>query len=218
VPNQDFYGAACDLQLKTMKLPLPDLAVGRLAETADEVKGMLAAYMSTVDGKVPVNSSLVTGYDFLTDSSLSVANVFNQGIPGQLNDTLISPNTLAPELCWTANDLRAKLFGSHHDIVYLAGHFSAGSALAADFDTTVLASEWVASPMNFTNTLVFSAGCHSGYNVVDEDQFPIVSRTRIGSRQRPENGPPWLPAPVTNTETRISSSTVSGCIWNFPNN
>jgi uncharacterized repeat protein (TIGR01451 family) len=169
VPSQDFYGAKCELSLKTIDLPLPDLAVGRLVETATEVTRMLDAYMKTTGGVVEVDSSLVTGYDFLTDSSEAVAAEFAAGITG-VNDTLISPSNLAPENCWTADDLRALLFsGPHHDLIYLAGHFSSGAALAADYSTSLLASELEQTSQDFENSLLFSAGCHSGYNVVDAD-------------------------------------------------
>lgn len=37
------------------------------------------------------------------------------------------------------------------------------------------ATELVASPVDLTNTLVAGAGCHSGYNIVDEDAVPGVT-------------------------------------------
>ena len=36
---------------------------------------------------------------------------------------------------WNADDLRDSLLGARHDLVFLAGHFSANSALAADYQT-----------------------------------------------------------------------------------
>ena len=47
----------------------------------------------------------------------------------------------------------------------------ATSALAADFTTTVTTTDVQSSSTNFTNSIVFSAGCHSGYNVVDPDSL-----------------------------------------------
>jgi hypothetical protein len=57
--------------------------------------------------------------------------------------------------------------GSRHDVIFLAGHFSANSALAADFTTSLITTDLAASTTSFTNSIVFSAGCHSGYNLVD---------------------------------------------------
>src|SRR4029453_2741171 len=54
-------------------------------------------------------------------------------------------------------------------------HFSANSALAADFSTSLYSTELAASPVDLTNSIVFSAGCHSGYNIVDGDAVPGVT-------------------------------------------
>ena len=113
----------------------------------------------------------MTGYDFLTDAANAVKTELQAGTGGA-PETLITPANLSPQdpASWTADQLRAKLLGSQrHDVVYLAGHFSANSALAADFATSVLTTELDDSTTNFTNSLVFSAGCHSGYNLVDGD-------------------------------------------------
>jgi hypothetical protein len=67
------------------------------------------------------------------------------------------------------------LLGSRHDVVFLAGHFSANSALAADFTTQLLTSDLAASTTDFTNSIVFSAGCHAGYNIVDSHAIDGVT-------------------------------------------
>ena len=60
--------------------------------------------------------------------------------------------------------------------MYLAGHFSANNLLAADYATTVNATELAASSVNLANSLVLSAGCHSGYTIVDGDAVPNVTQ------------------------------------------
>ncbi len=82
-----------------------------------------------------------------------------------------------PAQSWNADQLRTALLGERHDIIYLAGHFSANNLLAADYTTTVNANELTASNVDLTNSLVFSAGCHSGYTVVDGDAVPNVTQT-----------------------------------------
>ena len=77
---------------------------------------------------------------------------------------------------WTATDLRNSLLGSRHDLVFLAGHFSANNTLAADYDTTVNSTELASAPDgNFTDALIFSVGCHSGYTIVDDEGVPGVT-------------------------------------------
>ena len=66
---------------------------------------------------------------------------------------------------WTADDLRAYLLGTtHYDTVYLAGHFDANALLAADYATTLNAAELSPAGVDLRNTLVFSTGCHAGYD------------------------------------------------------
>src|SRR5205807_6796046 len=130
---------------------------------------------------VSPTSSLVTGYDFLQDAAEAVRNELQAGT-GHIPDTLITPNNVSPADTrtyanggpWTASDLRQKLFTTRHDVMFLAGHFNANSALAADFSTSVITSELAASDY-LANALVFSAGCHAGYNLVDTDAINGVT-------------------------------------------
>ena len=175
VLGQDAYGAQCTFSHKTTSLPLADLAVGRLVQSPAQVTGMVDAYLGTSAGVVSTpTAALVTGYDFLADDAQAVQNEFAQGL-GRSVDSLISLNNLAPSLCWTADNLRQALFAKRHDLIFLAGHFSASDALAADYSSHFLASELAASSIDFQNSILFSAGCHSGYNIVAGDSIPFVT-------------------------------------------
>ncbi|MGS2721296.1 hypothetical protein [Paraglaciecola aestuariivivens] len=178
--GQDEYGASTILSLRDGSFPIPDLAVGRLVETAAEMNIILDAYLSTPNGVIPQPSStLVTGYDFLTDAALEVQHELVAGTQDARNDTLITAANISPDdpRSWTADDLRRELIIEGEDIVFLAGHFSANSTLAADYKTTALTTELLDDEVDFTNSIVFSAGCHSGYNIVNEDAVPGVTLT-----------------------------------------
>jgi hypothetical protein len=178
VLSQDAYGSKTGISLRSTTFPVPDLAVGRLVETAADASGMIDAYLDA-NGVMTPHSSLVTGYDFLADSANAVKTELQAGT-NVTPETLITAKDVSPQdsRSWTATQLRSTLLGpTRHDIVYLAGHFSANSALAADFSTSVLTTELESSSTNFKNTLVFSAGCHSGYNLVDGDAVPGVTQT-----------------------------------------
>ena len=178
VLSQDKYGSKTTISLPWNDFPVPGLAVGRLVETAAEIAGMIDAYVAA-NAVVSPRSSLVTGYDFLQDAADAVKFELDAGIGsgGRVSDALITPNGTSPQAAgsWTAAQLRAKLFDSRHDVIFLAGHFSANSALAADFATSVLTTDLAASTTDFTNSIVFSAGCHSGYNLVDGDAIAGVT-------------------------------------------
>ncbi|MCA9900697.1 MAG: CSLREA domain-containing protein [Ardenticatenaceae bacterium] len=177
VLGQDRYGTLLELSSKADNLPIPQLAVGRLVETPGQIVTMLDAYLSTTNGVVATpDSALVTGYDFLEDAANAIASELGSGL-GSSPTTLITPSNIAPTdpASWTANDLRTLLLTNRYDISFLAGHFSASSTLAADYSTRLLASELAASSVDMTNALVFSAGCHSGYNIVDAHGVPNVT-------------------------------------------
>jgi hypothetical protein len=184
--SEDAYGASTVLDYQGVDVPIPDLPVGRLVETPTEIDGMLQAYMGLSGGVVPTpTSSLVTGYDFMARGADAVESDFQDGLgAGATNDTLITNDGVAPsdtgdppDQSWTADQLRTALLGSRHDLIYLAGHFSANNTLAADYSTTMNASELADSSVNLKNSIVFSAGCHSGYNIVGGDAVPEVTQT-----------------------------------------
>ncbi|MHA3703164.1 beta strand repeat-containing protein [Jatrophihabitans sp. YIM 134969] len=183
VLGQDAYGSAFDLTIGSTTLPVPDLPVGRVVETPAEIAATLQSYLASNGAAIVPSSTLATGYDFLAAGAKQIASSFaaaNAGT-GATNATLITDQGVdrtvltangkpSPTTTWTAADLRSALLGSRHDVVYLAGHFSASAALAADFTSTLTTRDLVtAAGSTFRNTLVFSAGCHSGYNLVDGD-------------------------------------------------
>ena len=186
-------------------MPVPDLAVGRLVDTAAEAGHMLDAYTAT-NGVITPGSALVTGYDFVADAATSVAAELTAGInPAGCSGTTGSCYTpdelIAPQgvpstdpSVWTAYQLSQKLLGSHHDVVFMAGHFSAGNLLAADYSTQLSAAEVVTSTANLTNTLVLALGCHSGLNIPGQDAMPGVSPSPDWPQAMAEKGATLLAA------------------------
>jgi hypothetical protein len=159
---------------------LPDAPVGRVVESAAEVKAYLDTYrplFASSGGVLPTpTKGLSVGYDFLADAAVAVRDEFTAGLgAGATVNQLISPIDVPPVFGWTATQLRSALLGSRHDVIFLAGHFSTSGALAADYTTRFTATELNASTTNFTYSFVLSPGCHSGYSTVDGDAIPIVT-------------------------------------------
>ncbi len=175
VQGQDDYGTQTDLARGDHTFAVPDLAVGRLVETANDISAVIDAYIAT-NGVVTPHSSLVTGYDFVGDAAAAIKVEADAGT-GATADALIQAPGLPPSdpSAWTADNLRAKLFGSRHDLVVLSGHFSAGNLLAADYRTSLTAAEVGASAVDFTNALVLTLGCHGGYTIPNIDQLSGAS-------------------------------------------
>ncbi|MGD2058652.1 MAG: hypothetical protein PVI04_07955, partial [Anaerolineales bacterium] len=178
VLGQDEYGSSRTLDWKYGTLSIPDLSVGRLVEGQQEIGAVLDAYLATPDGVITPNSSLVTGYDFLEDAANAVAYELTEGTNAPVEE-LITPAEYSPQdpRSWTAGDLQALFDANRYDLIFLAGHFSASSALAADYSTRLLTTDITSmSPEQWQNVLIFSAGCHSGYNIVNAHGVPFVTR------------------------------------------
>ena len=204
ITGQDAYGSDVQIPFKTNTLPVPQLAVGRLVESAAEATTMLNAYIAT-NGIVSPASSLVSGYDFHYDSATTMAGEFQAGI-GNPPDTLLSPSTQSNQApgTWTADDLRAQLLNQRHDLLYLAGHFSDGGLLAADYSTSLLASELATASANFTNSIVFSPGCHVAYNTVDGDSISGVTQQPDWAQAFARKGATLIGGTATNMATPTS--------------
>jgi len=189
VLTQDRYGSSCQVVLGTGPYDLPEIPVGRLVETAGEITAYLIHYTKLFNDKAGVitpQSAFVAGYDFLADAAEAMKTDFEKGLgsPDKVKH-LISPIDAAPSdpRSWTAEQLRAAFLGSRHDISYLAGHFSTYRALAADYTTRLPASEVANSGQDLLYSLILSAGCHSGYNTVDQHAISFLN-----------DGPDWAQA------------------------
>ena len=176
VLSQDEYGSKTSISLPWNDFPVPGLAVGRLVETAGEIAGLIDAYVAADCGRIAAHVAR-DGLRLPRRTRRMRSRASSTPVPALPGDALITPNGTSPQASasWTATQLGAKLFGSRHDVIFLAGHFSANSALAADFATSVLTTDLAASTTDFTNSIVFSAGCHAGYNLVDGDAIPGVT-------------------------------------------
>ncbi len=197
VLGQDEYGSTTVLSVGSARIPIPDLAVGRLVETAADATAMIDAYSPATAGAalktLTPTSALETGYDFLADTAHAVSDELKAGMgvdpanaSSPTNQELISEYGAPQTPClagatpgstcsWTADQLRTALLGQRHDLIFLGGHFSANEALAADFTTRVNVSELAASTVDLKNSIVFSNGCHSGYNIVNGDAITGVT-------------------------------------------
>ncbi len=179
VLGQDAYGTNKTFGAGVVEFPIPDLPVGRLVETPAEIVTMVQAYLD--QHTVTPHTSFVSGYDFVADAALQVQGDLAAGTDGTgaADASLITPYGVAPSdpSSWTADQLRAGWLGSRRDISFLGGHFSASGALAADLASALTTADLAAAGIDLTNSVVFSIGCHSGYNTVDAAGVPGVTNT-----------------------------------------
>ncbi len=110
VLSQDAYGAATQVVHGVASFPVPNLAVGRLVETASDAATVIDAYLNGTTsgtGAVPTPTrSLTTGYDFMTDGGdvrrgqlrERTRHDRHQGHPDQQHVDRVGPQHEAPWL------------------------------------------------------------------------------------------------------------------------
>ena len=192
VLGQDGYGSSKTITIGPVDFPVPGIPVGRLVENQTDIITMIDAYLASGQGRsdglhaVSPQTSLVTGYDFVADTADAVASNLDAGT-GTTGTKLVQEYGFAPTdnatTCdgnvgcpaWSADQLKAEL-ATPRDITFLAGHFSANSALAADYQSVVTTSDFKSlTDGKAVNDIIFSIGCHSGYNTVDGDAITGVT-------------------------------------------
>ncbi len=167
--SDDPYGTSAPIAWLNRRLYLPDVAVGRLVETPEQIVGAVDQF-TAAGGVVAPTSALTTGYDFLTDGAQAV-----NGALGQSLGTAATRGTLLGET-WTRADLSARLLpttGSAPQIASVNAHFDQSAALPAAGNTTgdesdlFAVADVAARPGTLVGRLLFSMGCHAGLSIPD---------------------------------------------------
>ncbi|HEU5318600.1 MAG TPA: hypothetical protein VFX49_20980, partial [Chloroflexota bacterium] len=174
VLSQDYYGSFSPITRFDHTLYLPEVAVGRLVETRADIEAMLNAY-DAASGALRPATGLSTGYGFLADLADHVAQQLTQS--GLTVQSLVERRAVTSD-AWTADDLRARLFGGpRSDVVALNAHFSANQLLAANYASTLSSTEiYARTDGRLRNTLILSSGCHVAYNIVNGHAVPNLTQ------------------------------------------
>jgi Tol biopolymer transport system component len=158
VLSDDPYSTTDPIPYLQRQLFVPQLAVGRLVETAAQITGALDRFVF-FGGDLDPTSARTTGYDFLKDGANGVAAAF-AGIVGAqqpaTNPPLIgdlwTSSTLAGALSTTTGLFGMNGHADHHRLQPAAGsELFAAANLPASLDRAV----------------IFSMGCHSALSVSD---------------------------------------------------
>jgi hypothetical protein len=152
--TDDFYGDRVPTRLRGNEiLYVPNMAVGRLVETPDEIIGQVDWFSS--DGEIQVGEAIVTGYDFLVDGAQEMCSALVAD--GLFPDCGLIGNS------WTATQFINDVLNRRHEFVTYNGH--------ADHYTiytpyhSVSSSQVGASTGDHAGALVWTLGCHGALNV-----------------------------------------------------
>ncbi|MBI4320284.1 MAG: pentapeptide repeat-containing protein, partial [Chloroflexi bacterium] len=163
IMGDDGYGSKVSIKAGDHTLFLAELAVGRVMEEA--IPRVVDRYIA-IGGIVSPRTAFVSGLGAASDMALAVQSELRAGISNSGVSSLIQPVGQKPSDpgAWHASDLLNMVSGVRNDMLMLAGHFSAGRLLAADYATKVSAAQIVAS-VPLTDVIAGILGCHGGYNI-----------------------------------------------------
>jgi hypothetical protein len=155
------YGTSAGIAVNDHELFVPELAVGRLVETPEEIVDAVDRF-TAAGGVLDPASALVTGYDFLADGAGAVAAALGGATE------LISED-------WDRADLEAAITGLDAPAVAsVNAHFDhtrllpgLGNSTGDETDLFTTADVAGAVDAALTDALLFSMGCHSGLAVSD---------------------------------------------------
>ena len=194
VLSQDAYGAKNEVTIGGASVPVPDLAVGRLVKTPDEIEATVDHYLHLDGRTLPLSgagSSLVTGYDFLEDAANRVNQEFDAALPGRrprhphrggrhAARGRPGPRPNCGPRCSASTTTSSTWPGT-----------SAPTTRWRRTSTTTVAADELALDENadtFTDTLVLSAGCHSGYSIVEGEAVDHPGVAGLEPAVRPAAG------------------------------
>jgi len=165
--SDDYYADREPTPFEGRELYIPDLAVGRLVETPDEIVAFIDAFLA--DPQITPGKTLVTGYDFVRDTASDTCADWRTSLgAGNVDCSLIGES-------WSCDDLRALQLNADPPFVVQsinghANHYQEGCPIGQRID----ADEIAAAPSSFEGGLIYTPGCHAGLNVPpDNDEGPL---------------------------------------------
>ncbi|MDP6716678.1 MAG: C25 family cysteine peptidase, partial [SAR202 cluster bacterium] len=168
--TDDPYGDFDPIPWLDRQLFVPDVAMGRMVETPQEIIDAVDQYIR-FNGALDPQTAVTSGYDFLTDGAEQVDEILAEQLGAANTNTLINET-------WTASDL-IDLIGpsagsTAPDIASVNAHFDHYRALPADQNAAGTQNELFntqhvsAFPTgSLEGNILFSMGCQAGLSVSD---------------------------------------------------
>lgn len=173
--TDDFYVDLEPTIVSERELYIPDLSIGRLIETPDDMLFTIDTFLA--NPRTMVENVLVTGYDFVKDSAAADCVSWRKKLTEERVQCLIGENW--SELDLTDLQLRTSSPFKIQSINGHADHFREGIPVGETLEATEIAEFAV----DLSGGLVYTLGCHSGLNVPEangtktEDLAEIFIRT-----------------------------------------
>jgi len=173
--TDDFFVDRQPTQVKGREVYIPDLPIGRLVETPDDMIHQIDNFLAAPDGAVQVETILVTGYDFVNDVAMQNCVDWRKAMNN--DNSKVACLIDQPTNHWTKQQLSDHQLRLNpvFKIQSINGHaFHSGQGVASG-NEVLRGSEIVAvAGLNFGGGIIYTLGCHSGLNVPpNNSQEPI---------------------------------------------
>ncbi len=189
ITTDDYYASRRPAAWRGRELHLPELAIGRLVEKPADIVAYLRSYTASsgfprIDLAGADAGAFVSGYDFLNDQARELVATLQPALrTGAVSELLggdppWNRDALVSRWQPTFPDYDGSGARSPHQLAAINAHFSHYQAIPADLrrENSLQATSIYNEPANllnpaaayFAGTLAWSVGCHSGYNLPDE--------------------------------------------------
>lgn len=175
--TDDYYADRDPTPFRGRELYIPDLAIGRLIETPDEIIAFIDEFLD--NSQITLGQVLVTGYDFVKDTARANCRDWRAELgPGSVDCSLIGDS-------WTADDLRARQLTAAppfkvQSINGHADHYREGAPHGQPID----AGEISSASSDLSRGLIYTLGCHSGLNVPPENGAGSLDLAQAFARKK----------------------------------
>ncbi len=144
---------------------VPELAVGRLVETPNQILGQITQYIQR-NGAINPTRALTTGYDFLSDGATKISADFRAKVGTNNAQELINNS-------WTKSNLLSAMFPASNPptLDSINAHYDHFRSLPADENAahreTILYTTADLAGRSTSGRVIFTMGCHSALPVSD---------------------------------------------------
>jgi len=159
--SDDYYAALAGLPFQGRELYLPDIAIGRLIETPDEIIRIIDDFLA--NPVTVIDRALITGYDFVRDQAQADCTDWQRDLGNGNVACLLADER---DQGWTVADFRARQLTANppyrfQSINGHANHFVQGAPGGGELP----ARDLYDTALNLSGGLIYTLGCHSGLNV-----------------------------------------------------
>jgi len=157
--SDDYYADREPTSFRRRELYIPDLAIGRLIETPDEIVDFIDTFL--IESQVTLGKALVTGYSFVKDTANGNCEDWRADLGTSNVDCSLIGNS------WPVSEYRTRQLdaGPPFKVQSINGHARHHREGTPDSGQSIGADEIASASSDLSRGLIYTLGCHSGLNV-----------------------------------------------------